>query len=466
MRASLRNENGVAMPVTTWMLLVVSLLVTAFFAVSLQLSDTTDKDRSQKRALAAAEAGLQTAVHRLNLIRTPPVPANMCMTHQAVSPLTGGECPPSTVEQLGNGSSVYYYVTPEGEDCLDLPVPSGTSSTDRCVTSVGIANGVQRRLQVRVANTPGPPSFTQIGAVGKSLFAAGNSSKIWSDIGTNGEGRFGNSAETFTNSAIDITGSLKLGPGGSYVPEPGTSGQNIRGGVENVPAFTLPEDDFEAPEIGARNVLESSVRTHLGSRYTHATRTFSMASGTYTFLPGTYHFCRVHLGNSVELKFHATLPTKIYVDSPDRPGTVCAAGSGTFTADNSVKINLDAGHEELLDIYMYGTLLNDIRPRYTWCDPQGSPQKPEECRSDFMLDNSVEFKGVVSAPNTTVQTNNSVKWWGAVGADKIRFNNSIEFTLTDAVKNRPSGSQGAAERAAWGECRPQPDDPNNPESGC
>jgi hypothetical protein len=466
MRTSLWNEDGVAMPVTTWMLLVVSLLVTAFFAVSLQLSDTTNKDRSQKRALAAAEAGLQTAVHRLNLIRNPAVPTIMCMTHQAVLPLTGGECPPSIEEQLGNGASFYYYVTPEGAPCLDLPVASGTSSTDRCVTSVGIANGVQRRLQVRVANTPGPPSFNQIGAVGRSLFAAGNSSKIWSDIGTNGEGRFGNSAETFPNSAIDITGSLKLGPVGSYVADPPNSGQNIRGGSERVPAFTLPEIDFEAPEISARNVLESSVRTHMGSRYTHATRTFSMASGTYTFLPGTYHFCGVHLGNSVELKFHASVPTKIYVDSPDRPGTVCPAGTGTFTADNSVKINLDAGHEELLDINMYGTLLNDIRPRYSWCDPQGSPQKLEECRSDFMLDNSVEFKGVVSAPNTTVQTNNSVKWWGAVGADKIRFNNSIEFTLTDAVKNRPSGSQGTADRAAWGECRPHPDMSGDPESGC
>jgi hypothetical protein len=39
------------MPVMTWMLVVVSLRVTGFFTVSLQLSDTTNEDRSSKRAL-------------------------------------------------------------------------------------------------------------------------------------------------------------------------------------------------------------------------------------------------------------------------------------------------------------------------------------------------------------------------------------------------------------------------------
>jgi hypothetical protein len=36
MTFDLNNENGVALPVVTWMLVVVSLLVTAFFTVSLR----------------------------------------------------------------------------------------------------------------------------------------------------------------------------------------------------------------------------------------------------------------------------------------------------------------------------------------------------------------------------------------------------------------------------------------------
>jgi hypothetical protein len=95
-----------------------------------------------------------------------------------------------------------------------------------------------------------------------------------------------------------------------------------------------------------------------------------------------------------------------------------------------------------------------------------SPPKYEECRSDFLLDNSGHFSGSVYAPNSTVEANNSVHWWGAIGADKIRFNNSVLFELTRGVKERPSGSQGAALRTAWGECQPDPASSTDPESGC
>jgi Tfp pilus assembly protein PilX len=458
------------MPVMAWMLVVISLLVTAFFTVAVQLSDTTNRDRSQKRALAAAEAGLQTAVYRLNQIRNPAVPSTMCMTDRSVS-LVSGQCPAAPTEQLGNGASFTYYVTPElgtliasQRTCVSLPGQTSID-TDRCITAIGTANGVSRRLQVRVTNQPGPPTFNQVGVLGKSLVFAGNSSKITSDVGTNGQARFGNSAETISNPSVGIAGAVQLGPGGTYSPVGGTSGQKVVGGVQNVDAFELPPIDFEAVESTATNVVTPGWSVS-GAVYSAANRTFTINSGTVTMPPGTYHFCRVHLGVSVKWRFHSTLPTRIYVDSPDRSGSVCGAGTGTFTSDESVEINKEAGAEQLLDIFVSGTAQNDTRTNYSWCSPAGVPAQPEECKSDFMLDNSVWIEASVYAPNTSVQANNSVTWIGAVGADKIRFNNSITFTLTDAVKNRPSGSQGAALRTAWGECRAAPTVATDPESGC
>jgi hypothetical protein len=73
---------------------------------------------------------------------------------------------------------------------------------------------------------------------------------------------------------------------------------------------------------------------------------------------------------------------------------------------------------------------------------------------------------MINAPNTTVELNNSGKMWGAIAADKIRFNNSVEFTLTSAVSDSAPVTAGGIDRGHWVECRPEPTTAGDPESGC
>jgi type II secretory pathway pseudopilin PulG len=466
----LRSEDGVALPVMTWMLVVVSLLVTGFFTVSLRLSDSTNADRSSKRALAAAEAGLQTAVYRLNQID---VPDAQCLADAPTAPIAG-ECTPSTAVSLGSGATFTYYVTPTFEtpgvnDTCVTMLDQESRPTDRCITAIGLVNGERRRLQVRVTNIPGPPTFNQVGVLGKTQVFAGNSSKIWSDVGSNTNVHFGNSVETYhVGGHVDVDGSVMRGPGSTYTTE--GSGQKIAGGQVFVSAFEFPPIDFEAAEAAAENLKTPGpwVKPD-NSTYDPATLHFSVAKDKIvTMLPGTYLFCRVFLTYGAQLRFHRTLPTKIYVDSPNRVGSPCYGQpdpAGTFWAEENNHINMNAGSEHLVDFFLGGTPWNGTRSSPSWCDPAGTPPKYEECRSDFILDNSVHIRASVYAPTSTVEANNSTHWWGAIGADKIRFNNSIEFRLTEAVKERPSGSQGAALRTAWGECRPTAPTAD-PESGC
>lgn len=152
MRRLTTSQEGVALPVATAMLLVISLFVIAFFSVTLQVNDTSIKDRSSKRTLAAAEAGLQTALYRMNRIGATPDPA-LCFTTDWVPQDMGGQCPAAPEVPLGNGAAFTYYVTPElgTGSCLGVPgLP-----TDRCVTAVGKAGGVQRRVQVRASRLAG-----------------------------------------------------------------------------------------------------------------------------------------------------------------------------------------------------------------------------------------------------------------------------------------------------------------------
>jgi hypothetical protein len=451
-------------------MLVVSLLVVGFFTVSLRVNETSVDDRSSKRALAAAEAGLQTAIYRLNSLNaSADANTTRCLRAGWENPGGNGECTGLT-ESIGNGASYTYYVTPASAtasaSCATIPGVS-TSPLDRCITSVGTVNGVTRRIQTRVVQTPTVPDFGTYGLVGKSLVYAWNSVNMTTDVGSNAQVRFENSVNVNDDDAINVDGKVVLLTGGQYVA--GNS-VNVEGGTQTTSTpFDMGMPDFEAVENSNNN---ANLTTDLGTAWNATTRRIDLATGERTIRPGTYHTCGVLLGNSVKLKFSHTggARTKIYVDSPSRTGSMCAGQAdpaGTFGADNSVEINKEVGErEELLDVYLYGTPYNDTRSRYSWCTDLNSGGLAAECRSDFMLDNSVIFQGSVYSPNSTVQAHNSVTIVGSVAADNIRFYNSISFTLTGPTIAKTAEPVSAAARKGWIECKSAPTTASDPESGC
>jgi hypothetical protein len=456
------------------MMLVISLFVVAFFSVTLQVNETSIDDRSSKRALAAAEAGLQTALYRLNQSGATNQPT-LCFTDAFELLQTDGQCRPAT-GSLGNGAAYSYYVTPELGTGACLGVAG--LPTDRCITAVGTAGDVQRRVQVRAARLAGPPSYKAVGLMSKSLMYAGNSSELKSDVGANGHVHFGNSAKTFSNSSAGIVGGIFYPPGGTY--DTSGSGQDIAANPDRQPVATpyaFPATDFEAAEVAAQatNLRPSPPWTRPSNTTYSATTKHFTVTGEAELPGGTYYFCRFYMENGAKLKFSSTLPTQIYVDSPSRAGSLCTTTAttpqldGTFWLNNSNEFNKD-GREDLVEIFVHGTIWNATRLNAPDCTPAGNahPDAPPDvrCKSDVLLNNSSGFEGMIYAPNTTVELNNSAKMKGAIAADKIRFNNSVVFELTDAVKDSAPATTGGINRGNWVECRPQPTVTGDPESGC
>ena len=462
MRRVISSQDGVALPVASVMLLVISLFVIAFFSVTLQVNESSIEDRSSKRALAAAEAGIHTAVYRINQIGTNQ--STQCFTTDWV-PLVDGQCP-AGAGTLGNGASFTYYVTPELGTAFCV-VATG-SPTDRCITAIGMADGVQRRVQVRANTITGATSYKTVGLMSKSLMYAGNSSEITSEVAANGVVHFGNSAKTFSNSSADIDGAVLHAPGSTYTTS--GSGQQIAGGRQSVSVpYVFPEIDFEPIETTATNLTTPGWSK---SGYDATTKQWTV-SGTQSLAAGTYYFCRFYMANSAKLTFSTSQPTKIYIDSPSRAGSLCQGQSnpastypvGTFWTENSNEFNKD-GKEELVEVFVEGTSYNGTRTPPSFCTPAGDSPHTDKCESDVILVNSAMFEGMIYAPKTTVELNNSGKMKGAIAADKIRFNNSVEFELTDAVKPDEEATGGGIDRGNWVECRPQPNTAADPESGC
>ncbi|HEV2874325.1 MAG TPA: hypothetical protein VGW14_04190, partial [Thermoleophilaceae bacterium] len=325
-----------ALPVATGMLMVVSILVVGFFGVSMRVNDTSVDSRSSKRALAAAEAGLQMAVYRLNqLNQTASANSGSCLTTGWVPTPLGTECTGVT-ESLGNGAQYTYWVTQQGACANGIALPGvATTALDRCVTSAGTVNGVSRRIQTRVVQQPTIPDFNSVGLVGKSLVYGWNSVNLTTDVGSNALVRFENSINVNDNDSINVDGKILLLAGGQY--QQGNS-VNVEGGTQTVTTpFDMPVPNFEAVEDLAVNDNENLV-TDLGTAWNATTRKINLSTGEKTVRPGTYHVCGVFLGNSVKLKLSHTggARTKIFVDSPSRPGSYCAGQAdpaGTFGAD-------------------------------------------------------------------------------------------------------------------------------------
>jgi hypothetical protein len=459
-----RSQDGVALPVASGMLLVISLLVVAFFSVSLRANSTSVQDRSTKRALAAAEAGLQTAVYRLNQIGAA-FPTTSCLTTEPVTVPLGTPCPGHT-EQLGNGAEFTYYVTPQGAPCPTTVPGLPPTAEDRCITSIGTVNGVRRRIQTRVVTRVAIPDFGQVGMIGKSLVYGRNAVTFGSDVGSNSHVELVNAVSVSDDDDIDVAGAVRLLQGGTYVSR---NEVTVAGGVQTTTIpFDMPMPDFAYVQDNANN---DNGQLPL-SAFNPATRHFSYAvDGTsLTIPPGTYHVCRFHLARRVNLRFSHTAdqPTKIYVDSPSRPGSSCegqAHPAGTFHAENEVDINKEvAEREELLDIYMYGTSSNDTSlPGYA-CAGLTSPNM-SECPADFLLQNATEFYGSLYAPKSTAEFHNSVVVKGSVASDRVHFFNAASFSITSAILAKGPTFR-PADRKGWIECPPDPAVTGDHESGC
>ena len=138
-----------------------------------------------------------------------------------------GECA-GVEDDLGNGSSYTYYVTPaleDGDVCAGLDVqhtdPNGeVTVTQRCVTSIGEANGERRRIQARVASYIGTQLFPVGGILAINGIKVKNTAIVSGVLGSNGQIELGNNSV--------VSGGIQLGTASTPPPILG-SGSTLGG---------------------------------------------------------------------------------------------------------------------------------------------------------------------------------------------------------------------------------------------
>jgi hypothetical protein len=468
-----RDQAGMALPVALGVLAVVGVLSASLFAVSLRLSDSSSASRDAKRALSAADAGLEAAMFRMNELGLQNV--SRCFTTAAVlagtglDPTTGGapaagECA-GVKDDLGNDSSYTYYVTPaldDGDVCAGLPVSHSDSEgivtvTQRCVTSIGQANGERRRVQARVASYIGAQLFPVGGILAINGIKVNNTAIVGGVLGSNGQIELGNNSY--------VSGGIELGTASTPLPALG-SGTSLGGPVsyrtESEGAFVLaPIDMGNTATVNDNARITSGQDSGNNVTYNATTRNLTVANnGSLTLGGGTYNFCKVTMGNNAFITIAVGATIRFFLDSPDRAGSGCipagqtatqarAAGYGGLTMGQGANFN-NPGHAIRFQIYMYGY---------------------NNGTHTVEFNNTSLMNAAFYAPTSTLIWKNSAGVTGGVAASKVEFKNSATFSWAGdsggfSLSDLRTDTVSVYYRMAWTECQRNRTAATDPESGC
>jgi Tfp pilus assembly protein PilX len=466
-RTRAREESGVAMAIALIVMMIIAALLVAVIDSAVQTNYSSQRDANKKRALEAAEAGLQIATYRLNMLQ----PDNAhCVGDQVGSPGASGTCA-SSMTTLGNGTSYNYYMTSTigggTGTCVGLPVTSNLAIAQRCITAVGMANGVTARSQIRVASFAATPVYPYPGMTGLKAVTDLNNAIVNGAVASNGAitdnngatvsavvlgpaGTFANASQTPAPAVTVLPSPITASP-----VDPGTSAQNTQPGGSCVPATGVTQTNCDyriANYISNPSACSASYPCDPSSKVTFnaATRSLTMNNNaTLTLGGGIYNFCEFDAPNNATISFAPGVHAAIYIDSPADPNSGCPAASGNLLLSNNVTWTNLSQDPLNIQLYVYG-----------------DPSHPGANTITFT--NNTAFWGVLFAPSSTINLSNSSTnsaFWGGITGYVINTSNNYHFNWVGDVATLQANSQGVYYRTAWAQCVPSYST-STPGAGC
>src|SRR3954452_14049913 len=216
-----RNERGIAVP-TALMALIASFALASVAVMStVDVQQGTKRDHDSKEAIAAADAGANIALLRLNRYLPSLTAATPCVgPNGEYQTAAGGWCPSTATEKVG-GATYSYRISAFTE--------SGTIN----VVSAGGSGTVSRRVNVSLKTSASKKPFAKERMFGQDeIQIVGTSTRIETDIGTNGS--------IITGGSPIICGNDRIGPGKSS-PTP-SCGKAKSEGTQNLPPISVPSN--------------------------------------------------------------------------------------------------------------------------------------------------------------------------------------------------------------------------------
>lgn len=438
-----RDERGIAVATALIAMTVAFSFASAAVVYSVNTQHGTVRDHDSKEAIAAADAGANIALMRLNQFATALTSTTPCVGMGTTSLVparaeTGGWCPQLTGTV---GSASYSYR-------VGSSTAACTEATS-CIVAVGTSNGVSSRVEVTLASTTVGGAFSRAGVLGQEDITLENHAEIAVGVGTNGNVTLGNNTS--------ICGDIRHGIGKKIVLENNSSqcaGYTQTEGNEALPPVSsfIPEDiatnnkDYRLVKCTAEKPTKLPVgcqsdsyskKWETNTPWNPTTRAIEPAqNSTLTLTGGDYFVCRLVLGNNSHLIMGAEASVRIFFDTPEH----CGLGSGA--AQISVSNNSDitsTGYQPGADQYALPGLYL-----------LGSTTIPTSVV--FQNNGGADNEFVLYGPNSNIYLENHSTFRGAIAGKSVHLSNNTKVVQDEGFKTQQLGGSILYARQSYVEC--------------
>lgn len=439
-----------ALPTALFTMIAAVGLASAGVMASVNTQRGTARDSSSKQAIAAADAGANAALLRLNRYASALTVATPCLgvtngTLVLTAKSADGWCP--AVTGTVGGATYSYRVTPAG------PTMS--------VVSTGTASGVSRKINVTFTPNSIGSIFEKEGLIGIEDMNITGSAEIHVGLGTNGN--------VNTTGNAELCGNVRHGVGKDWY-NTGSASQ-CKGYGELEAEVTLPAvSSFMPADIATNNsnyrlalCTKKSPPTPAGCEedsFTGATRTSTVpwnattrtismtdSKSTLTLTGGDYWLCRIDL-NGGQLIMGEKAPVRIFFDTPENCGI--SSGGSQININGGSTISATGYNEDLQVYEMPGFYLMGSTSRPTTVNINGNANDTDQM--------------VMYGPNTTFNINGNMTYIGVIAGKKVNINGNATITQPKGYKPPEIGGATIYSRQSYVECMTTVASP--PNAGC
>ncbi|HWC48717.1 MAG TPA: hypothetical protein VG448_07540 [Solirubrobacterales bacterium] len=417
-----RDQRGIAVP-TALMALIASFALASVAVIStVHVQQGTKRDHDSKEAIAAADAGANIALLRLN--RFLPY---LSTTHPCIGPSgeyqtpTSGWCPVTASEQVG-GATYKYMVSEFGS--------TGTVN----VVSIGTSGTVSRRVNVGLKTLSGKRVFADEKLIGQSEISLEGGPIIETDIGTNGN--------ILTSGGPYICGNDRHGIGKTG-PNPNCPGKEQLEGNKNLPAITPPEN-ITTVNDNCR-LAQNCTGTKAGQVDTYSKKVSKTdpwdaehlainigSSQTLTMGGNIYYVCELNVQGKLYMPVGAHV--EIYVAPPTSKECGLKSGAqqvniGAGAVIESSAYNPSQGLYEVPRIYVLGNGAVKL---------VGTPGTTNEV--------------ILYAPNSEVDLGGNATWNGMIAGNTLKIHGNPVVKSDPNLKEPEITLSGNFQRTQYVEC--------------
>lgn len=429
-----------ALPTAMFALIASFGLASAAVVASVDSQRGTSRDQDSKSAIAAADAGANVALMRLNRYASALTVSSPCLgvsggTLVLTTASGDGWCP--AVSGSVGGSTYSYRVSPFIEGGVMNVVTTGSDGT------------VSRRIDIAFTTTTVGSALEDEGLIGLDDIEIDNNADAQVSVGTNGNIHVYNNGNvcgnvrhgvgkkaTFDNNGTQCTGysvtegNVSLPPVSSFIPTD-IATNNSNGRMAKCISTNNPADCQLDSYV--TNNGKGPTSTVPWNATTRAITTANNA--TLTLTGGDYFICSLSLNNNSHLIISESAKVRIFFDTPENCGLKSGAKQIDVQNNSDIKATgyqPETGKFNLPGFYLLGS--TSIQTWASWSNNAGD--------AEFIL----------YGPDTDIELRNNATFTGAIAGKTIHLDNNA-IVIGAAPEAKPQiGGATLYQRQSYVEC--------------